>query len=501
MAYPSDSVPAIPGPSDQSGRRSDSWWVALLLADFFFVGMRVWGMAAYCMDGDELFSLAAARQDLAGLMTTAIKDISHPPLFYLLLKLWIAIGGESLVWLRALPVLIGSLTLIPLHLLCRELKLKTSETVLVLLMLGANAFLIFYDQHLRMFVLLEFFAAWSMWAFAALLNRPQITWAGWVSLFVINLGLVYSHYWGWVLLGTEFLLLLAMRRDRVVPVFLIGMGLVAAFAPWAYCVVHEGITRGSTTSQIAWMTKPTLFHFVWFFGKLDGTLALPRSTLAGLLLFGAPVVLLAARARWRPLRQGLRENSLYIALAVLATLPVVGTFALSHLLKQSVWAERQLMYVAIPYAILIALAWGRMPSAWARAIWASAIAIWVLAAGITAKCDNYDEKIAWDSLVAHIRTTENGAANEPIPIYVVEGFVATPMEFYANHGRSRWLDVRTERDPQRWTGDHFWIAFRDTTWREKDQPQQILARMGYRIDSAAERGTDTQNITVFSARK
>ena len=52
-----------------------------------------------------------------------------------------------------------------------------------------------------------------------------------MGLTLVNVLLVYSHYWGWVLVGTEGLYLLLCRREKVLPFavsVLVTVGLLRA---------------------------------------------------------------------------------------------------------------------------------------------------------------------------------------------------------------------------------------------------------------------------------
>ncbi|MFN2513858.1 MAG: hypothetical protein ABR568_20880 [Pyrinomonadaceae bacterium] len=106
--------------------------------------------------GSEIFGVQVARHDWDDIIAYAIKDIVHPPLFYVLLKLWISIGGESLQWIRLFPVLTSIAALVPFLLLCRELKLRAAEINLTLALMAVNAYLISNSQGLRMYSLLLF---------------------------------------------------------------------------------------------------------------------------------------------------------------------------------------------------------------------------------------------------------------------------------------------------------------------------------------------------------
>jgi hypothetical protein len=85
--------------------------VALFLLVAAYVSIRLWNLTTFCLDSDEIFSLLCARFNLGHLLHAVSVDVVHPPLSYLLLWLWIRIGGESLVWMRLLPFAISVLAL------------------------------------------------------------------------------------------------------------------------------------------------------------------------------------------------------------------------------------------------------------------------------------------------------------------------------------------------------------------------------------------------------
>src|ERR1044071_9702029 len=97
----------------------------LLSLAALYVAARLWRLTASCLWFDEIFSVHAARHAWGALWRFAAADLIHPPLFYALLKLWAAAGGESLLWLRLFPALTAVAALVPFILLARELRLGT----------------------------------------------------------------------------------------------------------------------------------------------------------------------------------------------------------------------------------------------------------------------------------------------------------------------------------------------------------------------------------------
>src|SRR5687768_18280736 len=112
------------------GRRTVT--LLILALCLIYVAARLWRLTDSCLWFDEIFSIHAAEHDWNSLFWFVAQDLIHPPLFYSFLKIWIAIGGESLLWLRMLPVLFACLSLIPFFLLCRELKQEFRAIALAL---------------------------------------------------------------------------------------------------------------------------------------------------------------------------------------------------------------------------------------------------------------------------------------------------------------------------------------------------------------------------------
>src|SRR5262245_51748042 len=128
--------------------------VLLLLIAGVFIALRLWRLTSYGLYGDEIFSLRLASANWTESVAVVARDIVHPPLFYMLVKLWIGIGGDSVLWLKLFPALSSIAALVPLFLLCRELKLKPAAIELALGLMAVNAYLVYYSQELRMYSLL-----------------------------------------------------------------------------------------------------------------------------------------------------------------------------------------------------------------------------------------------------------------------------------------------------------------------------------------------------------
>ena len=306
--------------SDARARRfSTAARIAFVAIVALYVGVRLWRLTASCLWFDEIFGVHAARHTWGGMLRFAAADIIHPPLFYALLKLWMALGGESLLWLRLLPVLLSIAAIVPLVLLARELRLGAWETNLALLLAAANGYLIKYAQEVRMYSLLLLLALTSLWLFARLSNsdsdaRSRRTLA---ALTLCNLLLVYTHYYGWLVVAAELLLVLVAaarrrrrRRMRLAPFLLSAALLCVAYVPWAYALASGRAEQGRGVAQnIGWVERPTLkdvarfqalLHEPFYFQQSSAEPPYTKFTApAGFLIFGLPIILLLLRANER----------------------------------------------------------------------------------------------------------------------------------------------------------------------------------------------------------
>src|SRR6185503_21375260 len=113
----------------------------LVVVAAVYVAARLWHLTSFGLFGDEVFTLWTAAQGWNGLFASVIGDVVHPPLYYALFKVWIDVGGQSLLWIKLLPALMSIATLFPFLFLCRELNLNVVATSLALWLMSVNGFL------------------------------------------------------------------------------------------------------------------------------------------------------------------------------------------------------------------------------------------------------------------------------------------------------------------------------------------------------------------------
>jgi len=193
--------------------------VVLLLA----IGLRLYHLGAQSLWNDEGNTVRLIERVPADLITAAGLDI-HPPGYYLLLKIWASLIGESEFALRALSALAGLIIAACAYALGRKLFAR-GVGLLAALFTAVNTFSIYYGQEARMYALLAALAAASMLVFVYWLEATQrgsrrlIALS--VALALLNAMGLYTHYAYPVVMLVEGLLcvlwLIAHPRAAVRP--------------------------------------------------------------------------------------------------------------------------------------------------------------------------------------------------------------------------------------------------------------------------------------------
>jgi uncharacterized membrane protein len=497
-----------------------------------FAAARLWRLTATCLWFDEIFSVHAARHGWTDLLWFVAADIIHPPLFYLLLKIWIVVCGETLVWLRLLPALLGIAAIVPFVLLCRELQLSRNERNLALLLMAVNGYLIKYAQELRMYSLLMFLSLCSLWLFIKIFRTEQASRKQLVWLFLVNVLLVYSHYAGWLIVILEGLTVVIWHRcmaRRFMAAIAITM---LAYAPWVFLVIRNAEAGKGLGQNIGWVMRPTFRDVTQLYSLLNKPFWFIQSSAArpfdqltaffALLVLGAPLVMFSLRV-WRSGKQvNDARTQQFRALYVFALAPVAIVFGLSWLLPHSIWGTRHLIIVAAPYSILAAVAIIRLPRHWIRIAAYLILGSWFLLAGLAWAFARPQIYIwcEWEPLARQVVVNESRPTEE-VRVYAFEDLVAYHLWFAFNSFQRDQVKVTVIKNlpgiqedtayflPRRFTeiavmnsaqmsGNEIWIAYRASRWDETLPPLSTVENMGYAVRNVY--STQAQGQQAFMVR-
>ena len=474
-------------------------WLPVIFAIFVvYVLLRFWNLTDACLWFDEIFSIHAAEQDWLNLFWFVAQDLIHPPLFYVLLKLWISVGGDSLFWLRTFPVLFSILALAPFYFLCKQLKLNYSTIALALTFFAVNGALIKYAQEVRMYAPLLFFSLVSVWLFTRFLQLGKNIWI----LSLVNVLLIYTHYFGWFVVLAEVSAILILQRIKIRQILIMFGICLLSFVPWIYALWRAAEVNADVSQNIGWMSRPNLqilIQFVfdliepfYFQASSDQPFSNYKISIPVLLIIIAAKILFLTNYKTL---DDIQKRDFWM-LVIFIKMPVLLVLLLSWLLPVSIWGSRHLIIVFAPALILIAKFFDLIKERIIKIALLSVLILLFLAAFIIEL--RRPEQIfiwcAWENL------SENLDKNQTAKIYAFEDLNAYHLWFALRRNDN--IEIKTVKNIEGisedtayflprgfnevkaandFEGERFFIAFRDTEWNLQKQPLRHLISNGYKI--------------------
>jgi mannosyltransferase len=326
---------------------------ALVLASLY-VRTRQIGLGFWI---DEGLSVGIADRPLADIPGDLRQDGS-PPLYYVLLHVWLPLAGRSEEATHALSLLFAALT-VPVAWWGGRLLLGARTGWMAAVLAAVNPFLTQYAQETRMYALLVLLGLLAVvcWlrAFAADLPEDGSMRRGAAAGFAVALAaMLYTHNWGvffGLATGAAWLLIaaLATRRERrlLFRTALVGYGgALLLYLPWLPTVLYQSSHTGAPWSQ-----APDLADLASAPARVLGETA----EIALLLAAGAGLVALLTRGEHHRRRLD-APGRMVVALAVIGVLTVVVAWLSSQL--NPAWAPRYLAAAVPPFLLLAAIGLG-----------------------------------------------------------------------------------------------------------------------------------------------
>ena len=228
-------------------------WQGVTVAVVVAVGLvlRFWVRSDLWLD--EALTVNVARLPLARL-PTALRHDGSPPLYYLVLHLWMQLFGTSNFAVRSLSSICAVGTL-PLAWLAGRRAGGRTAAVAALVLMASSPFAIRYATEARMYTLAALLVLAGYLAVANALDDPA---AGRLVAVALLTGvLLLTHYWAFYLVAATVVALVPLARHgarqqaaRRVLVAMAGGGLL--FTPWLPVFVYQSRHTGTP-----WAYPPT----------------------------------------------------------------------------------------------------------------------------------------------------------------------------------------------------------------------------------------------------
>ncbi len=204
--------------------------------------LRTHALEARSLWADEgwtmLLSTGPSLQDV----TQTLAADQHPPLFFILFRLWRSAAGDSEFATRYLSVLTGVLAIALIYQLGRSLY-GVRTGILAALILALFDLHIDLAQEVRHYSLLATFTIASSTFYARCWHMPTRT--NRIGYVLSSILLLYTHYLGGYVLIAQLLHMLLMVRPlrRLFNVLFLFGAACAAFAPWLLVVLEQNRVR------------------------------------------------------------------------------------------------------------------------------------------------------------------------------------------------------------------------------------------------------------------
>jgi mannosyltransferase len=292
---------------------------------------------------DEGLSVGIADRPL-GDIPGVLRQDGSPPLYYLLLNVWLAIAGRSEESVHGLSVLFAALC-VPVAFWAGWTLFGRRTAWIAALLAAVNPFLTQYAQEGRMYALVALLGMVSMtcWLHAFTTDADAVRRAPAIGFAVAFAAMLYTHNWALFFgaaTGVAWLALLwragPRERLRLLHTGLLAYGgVVLLYAPWLPNAFYQAAHTGAP-----WSNAPSLAAFASVPARILGEVA----EVAVFLAAGAGVVAL--------LKRGGAHGRAVVAMLLIAALTIVLAWAGSQL--SPAWANRYLAAAVAPFLLVAA---------------------------------------------------------------------------------------------------------------------------------------------------
>lgn len=213
-----------------------------IILTFLFVTGTIYLLSGITHEGlwvDEIFTASIVKHSLTDIWEIIASYDTHPPLYYLLLRIHVLIFGHSVFALRLFSVLgVLALALLGVGPMRRACGIRTGIAYVFIIFI--TPITLVYAQEARMYTWAAFFVSGCL--LYAYLVATQADKRDWLKLGIFSLSAAYTHYYALLAaVITHVLLLLWLlfkRKQLYISLSTTGV-MVLCFTPWIMNVFHQ----------------------------------------------------------------------------------------------------------------------------------------------------------------------------------------------------------------------------------------------------------------------
>ena len=302
---------------------------------------------------DEAISYLAARLPISQIVNNTVQS-SHPPLYYLLLHMWLGLVPDSDTAVKLLSVLWGALLIPAVYWLSQQLFNNHTVSLTAAALVAVSPFHILYSHELRMYTQLMVLVVAGTAVYWQARQTNKVGW--WLLAGLLFLCAVYTHLFAFLALaGIGLYALRESRRNRRALGATAGITAVImlCFLPWLNLMLAEaepalGSLRPLQSTELLNPIKPLTAPVFLFFCMSSSF------WYSGLILFVFLAIVIIFLLELRKMGRAQIPPGLTLTLLIIGC--VLGLPLLVYVIRPLFLPERTLA-AAAPFLAML-LAWG-----------------------------------------------------------------------------------------------------------------------------------------------
>ncbi|HEY2777169.1 MAG TPA: glycosyltransferase family 39 protein [Gaiellaceae bacterium] len=345
-----------------------------------------------------------------------LRQDGSPPLYYMLLGIWVRLFGDSEAATHTLSLVFG-LACVPLAYFAGRAVFGRTAALAAAVLTSLDPFLTYYAQETRMYELEALLSLVVAWSYVEGILRGK---RAWTPVFVLATALLaYSHNWGLFLCVGLAAATFGFARDRLGLFGVAAAGVAVLYVPWVPTLLSQARHTGAP-----WSTRPSVHDLFLSAGTVIG----------GDAAFVALILVGGAALGGLLLHERTQERREIAALLTVVWVTVVVAFISSQI--SPAWTAR---YFAVLFGPVILVAGRALARARGLGLATLVVLVFVFA-GYSVKNDKENAKGITTGARAYLKTGDLIISTHPEQVPV--------LRYYLGPGYRWATTLGPTRDPQ-----------------------------------------------------
>jgi len=319
--------------------------ITSLLLFLLNFGMKIFGISSSEIALDEPFTIFYSQMDIKSILDIC-NNGNNPALHFILLHFWIKMFGISAFSVRFLSVLFSSMTVVVIYLTGR--KFFSFQTgIFAAFIFTLSQFHMYYAHEARVYPIFVFLTALSLYFSLYICNEPKKK-SSYFYLLLANILLIYSHYFGFFVIATEFLCMFFVSNFRHIYKKMLLVFLFTALAYIPNIIIF--VQRLSVSVQYGtWVRKPEITEL---YGNLNRFLNSRVVMLVFLICIIVNLIFILWKKQFKMKFMAFLKDTSSRVIIIWVVFPYLSMFLLSY--RVPMFLDRYIIYISVAFYLIVA---------------------------------------------------------------------------------------------------------------------------------------------------